>query len=73
MHPFWIYDRGHVSVETYSGETLLRDERDVLLYEEIFARFAGAAVYGQAFTALLDALAEEYRHSAGIGTTHQPR
>jgi len=64
MHPFWLYDARMVSFETFSGETLLRDERDVRLYTQIFAQFGSVALWGDDARAMLDGLTDEYRHLA---------
>jgi hypothetical protein len=65
MHPFWIYDTRMASFESFNGETLLRDERDVRLYEQVFERFEHVALWDDGARAFLDELAEEYRHLAG--------
>lgn len=67
MHPFWIYDDRMASFESFNGEVLLRDERDVRLYEQVFERFEQAALWGDDARVFLGELAEEYR---GLAANH---
>ncbi|MFM9444855.1 helix-turn-helix domain-containing protein [Streptomyces acidiscabies] len=60
-HGFTLCDRKAVVVETFRGEQLLDDPTDVAAYEETFARFEEAAVFGNGARELLVRIMTEFR------------
>jgi len=60
-HGFTLCDRKAVVVETFRGEQLLDDPADVATYEETFARFEEAAVFGNGARELLVRIMTQFR------------
>jgi hypothetical protein len=61
---FTLYDDAAVSIETFTGELLLTDRRDVEVYRSVFEDFASAAVYGKDMRAVLGRSAEGAQRAA---------
>ncbi|MFI7300799.1 helix-turn-helix domain-containing protein [Streptomyces sp. NPDC050121] len=60
-HGFTLCDRGAVVVESFRGERVLDDSTEVAAYEETFARFEEAAVFGVEARELLVRVMLEFR------------
>lgn len=58
---FCLYDDRLCTVETFSGEIVFRDPRDVAIHWETFRRFEQIAVFGESARALLDTVGTQYR------------
>lgn len=54
LYGFTVYDDTAVAIETFTGELVLDVPRDMAVYLEIFAAFAGTAKYGSDAEALLE-------------------
>ncbi|MGH3923369.1 MAG: Scr1 family TA system antitoxin-like transcriptional regulator, partial [Pseudonocardiaceae bacterium] len=71
LHPetFTILDGEDtlVLVETVTAELAVRDPRDVAAYVDIFGRLREQAVFGEAMSGMLDAIAEDVRRLAVQG------
>jgi DNA-binding XRE family transcriptional regulator len=61
---FTLYDDTSVSIETFTGELLLTDGRDIDVYRSVFDDFAAEALYGDAMRAVLDQAAGAARRAA---------
>lgn len=68
-HGFTLCDRRAVVVETFRGERVLDDSADVAAYEETFARFEEAAIFGIEARELLLRVMQEFRELEDF-TTH---
>ncbi|WP_093776425.1 helix-turn-helix transcriptional regulator [Streptomyces sp. yr375] len=60
-HGFTLCDRRAVVVETFRGERVLDDSAEVTAYEETFARFEEAAIFGIEARELLLRVMQEFR------------
>ncbi|MGW0946173.1 helix-turn-helix domain-containing protein [Streptomyces sp. NPDC002623] len=60
-HGFTLCDRRAVVVEIFRGERVLDDSAEVAAYEEIFARFEEAAIFGIEARELLLRVMQEFR------------
>lgn len=58
---FCLYDDRLCTVETYSGEIVFRDPRDVATHQETFRRFDRLAVYDDSARAVLATVGMQYR------------
>ncbi|MEV7865555.1 helix-turn-helix transcriptional regulator [Streptomyces sp. NPDC088124] len=62
MTCFSMHDDRLVIVETFHSEVTTRDPKDVQLYADTFERFAAVAVFGDAMTALVEGVRDEFLH-----------
>lgn len=60
-HGFTLCDRREVVVETFRGERVLDDSAEVASYEETFARFEEAAIFGIEAREMLLSVMQEFR------------
>ncbi|MGW0941488.1 helix-turn-helix domain-containing protein [Streptomyces sp. NPDC002623] len=60
-HGFTLCDRSAVVVETFRGERVLDDSAEVAAYEETFARFEEAAIFGIEAREMLLRVMQEFR------------
>lgn len=60
-HGFTLCDRQAVVVETFRGERVLDDSAEIASYEETFARFEEAAIFGLEARELLVRVMKEFR------------
>ena len=58
---FCLYDDRLCTVETFSGEVIFRDPRDVAIHQETFRRFEQLAVFDDLARALLGTVGMQYR------------
>jgi hypothetical protein len=58
---FCLYDDRLCTVETFSGEIVFRDPRDVAIHQETFRRFDQLAVYDDSARAILRTVGMHYR------------
>ena len=58
---FCLYDDRLCTVETFSGEVIFRDPRDVAIHQETFRRFEQLAVFGDSARAVLGTVGMQYR------------
>jgi transcriptional regulator with XRE-family HTH domain len=56
---FVLFDDRLVTVETFSGELVLRDPRDIALHIELLEQFAQVAAWDEEMRAILSTLSEE--------------
>lgn len=61
---FCLYDDRLCTVETFSGEIVFRDPRDVAIHQETFRRFEQLAVYDESARAILRTVGMQYRMAA---------
>ncbi|MFI5875996.1 helix-turn-helix domain-containing protein [Streptomyces sp. NPDC051445] len=60
-HGFTLCDQQAVVVETFRGERVLDDSGEIAVYDETFARFAEAAIFGIEARELLLRVMQEFR------------
>ena len=58
---FVLFDDRLVTVETFSGELVLRDPRDIALHIELLEQFVQVAVWDEEMRAILSTLSGECR------------
>ncbi len=68
-HGFTLCDRRAVVIETFDSERVSTDAAEVAAYEQTFARFERAAVFGSDVRELLLLLMKEFRD---LGDTLTP-
>jgi hypothetical protein len=61
---FCLYDDRLCTVETFSGEIVFQDPRDVAIHQETFRRFDQLAVYDASARAILHTVGMHYRMAA---------
>jgi transcriptional regulator with XRE-family HTH domain len=61
LNTFTVYDERLVTAETFTGAVIMRDPRDVAFHLELFARFAGVAVFADTAREHLAELAADFR------------
>jgi transcriptional regulator with XRE-family HTH domain len=61
LNTFTVYDERIVTAETFGGDIMMRDPRDVAFHLDLFAFFEKHAVLGSEARALLESYAETFR------------
>jgi uncharacterized protein DUF5753 len=61
LNTFTVYDERIVTAETFGGDLMMRDPRDVAFHLDLFTFFAKHAVLDGEARALLESYAERFR------------
>jgi len=61
LHGFTVYDQTAATVETFGGELVVTDEKEVRIYLDTFEAFEDASLYDHAMREVLDRVTDAYR------------